>query len=158
MKLSRIVNVSKTLLFASMLFFISIQVAQAQPGGRMGAGGDPEQVADRQTTQMTEWLELTEKQIPLVREINLKHAKKAQETRQVNQGDPDKMREAMKALRTERNEQLKGVLTEAQYQKLNERQPREGQQVDKGKVKDKDKAKGKGSKSKKNYKKPRSGE
>ena len=147
MKLSKIANACKTMLFAGMLFFVFIQVAQAQPGGRMGAGGDPEQVADRQTTQMTEWLELTEQQIPLVREINLKHANKAQETRQANQGDPDKMREAMKALRTERNEQLKGVLTETQYQTLNERQPREGQNVDKG-----NKGKGK-SKSKKGGKK-----
>lgn len=79
--------------------------------------GTPEEIAERQTAQMIEQLELDEEQTVLVREINLANAIKVKAAREKNQGNFELMRAAMTSLREERNKHLREVLTETQYQK-----------------------------------------
>jgi hypothetical protein len=86
----------------------------AQPGG--GRGGDPIQRAEMQTQLMVDSLSLSAKQAEKVKEINLRYANKQKEARSANtDGDWEKMRATMEALRTEQNAELKKLLTQAQY-------------------------------------------
>lgn len=104
-----------TRFFLATLFLFSLSAATAQPGRQQGT---PEEIAERQTAQMTENLGLNEEQAVLVREINLANAIKVKQAREKNQGNPEQMRAAMMALRAERNEHLKAVLTKKQFRKL----------------------------------------
>ncbi len=97
-----------------LLFFTASISAIAQPGG--GRGGDPVQRAEMQTQMMVDSLSLSAKQGEKVKEINLKYANKMKEARAANtDGDWEKMRTTMDAIRTEQNAELRGVLTQEQY-------------------------------------------
>ncbi len=104
----RIINVLILLVFAAAT------TATAQPGG--GKGGDPVQRAEMQTQLMIDSLSLSTKQGEKVKDINLKYANKIKEARAANtDGDWEKMRATMDAIRTEQNAELKTVLTQEQY-------------------------------------------
>jgi len=95
-----------------LVFAIS---ANAQRGGD-GRGMDPAQRAEMQTKMMVDSLSLSTKQGEKVKEINLKYANKQKEARSANaDGDWEKMRAAMEALRTEQSAELKTVLTQEQF-------------------------------------------
>ncbi len=106
----RIINVLTT-----VLFFAAAMTATAQPGG--GRGGDPIQRAEMQTKMMVDSLSLSTKQGEKVKEINLKYTNKMKAARESNtDGDWEKMRATMDAIRTEQNAELKTVLTQEQYE------------------------------------------
>ncbi|MBK7409114.1 MAG: hypothetical protein IPL49_10365 [Saprospirales bacterium] len=97
------------------VFFLSLSFStNAQPGRHWGT---PEEMAEKQTAQMLEKLNLTEEQTVLVREINLANAIKVHKAREEAAGDFTKMRPLMQALRDEKNEHLKVVLTKKQFKK-----------------------------------------
>ncbi|MEL6720969.1 MAG: hypothetical protein AAFP82_19860, partial [Bacteroidota bacterium] len=81
-----------------------------------------EDMAKRQTEHMTEFLELSEEQAEKIAAINLKYAKEAQEKREEMRKKEEKRREAIKAerekVRTAHNAELKAILTDLQYAKL----------------------------------------
>ncbi len=96
-----------------LLFFAMNSHAQGGGGQR---GGDPVQRAEMQTKMMVDSLSLSSKQSEKVKEINLKYATEMKEARSQNpDGDREKMRSAMDALRTEQYAALKTVLTKEQY-------------------------------------------
>ncbi len=101
------------ILLSLAILFIAFQ-AKAQGPNR---GGTPEEFANRQTKQMTELLSLSEKQQEQVAALNLKYAKKRDEQRKEAVGDREAMREKMKTMRTERQKELKEILSEEQYNK-----------------------------------------
>jgi hypothetical protein len=97
-----------------LLVFAASTAATAQPGS--GRGGDPVQRAEMQTKLMIDSLSLSTKQGEKVKGINLKYANKMKEARAANtDGDWEKMRATMDAIRTEQNAELKAVLTQEQY-------------------------------------------
>ncbi|MBI5916442.1 MAG: DUF4890 domain-containing protein [Bacteroidetes bacterium] len=99
----------------SLLFLAAFTVAKAQPGGG-GRGMDPTQRAEQQTVMMSDSLSLSEKQTAKVKDINLKYANKMKEARSANaDGDWEKMRASMDAIRTEQDAELKTVLTQEQF-------------------------------------------
>jgi len=99
---------------AALLLFLAIS-ANAQRGGD-GRGMDPAQRAEMQTKMMVDSLSLSTKQGEKVKEINLKYANKQKEVRSANaDGDWEKMRVVMDALRTEQSAELKTVLTQEQF-------------------------------------------
>jgi hypothetical protein len=101
------------ILTAALLLIMAL-TAKAQGGG--GRGGDPIQRAEMQSKTMVDSLLLSTKQAEKVKEINLKYANKQKEARSANaDGDWEKMRTSMDALRTEQNAELKTVLTQEQY-------------------------------------------
>lgn len=99
----------------------------AQPPGR---GGDPSEIAAQQTERMTKALELTDAQATQVETILLKYLEKGQTAREEAAGDREAMQASMQTIRTEQAEELKAVLTEEQFAKLQkmqaERQGRRG--------------------------------
>lgn len=109
----------KSLLFIAALIMSMITFAQP-PGGQGGNQFDPEEMVKRQTEQMVTDLTLNADQTKKVEEINRKYGKKMNEMFQGNRdggGDWSKMREKMEAIRTDKNAELKTVLTDDQYNK-----------------------------------------
>jgi hypothetical protein len=99
-------------------FAIAVATNAQQGGGPPsgGRGGDPIQRAEMQTKMMIDSLSLSTKQGEKVKEVNLKYANKQKEARAANtDGDWEKMRATMDALRTEQNAELKTMLTQEQY-------------------------------------------
>lgn len=74
---------------------------------------NPEQIAEQQTTQMSEQLNLTSKQQVDVNAINLKYAEKLQIIRQQPRSRSKLM--AFKNMTEEKNAEMKMVLTPQQY-------------------------------------------
>ena len=102
---------------ALLLFFAICTATSAQRGGERPS---PEEMAARQTKQMTEKLQLDEAQTAKVKEINLTYAKKMQEVRDNNRGNREAMREAVTALQKEKSAELKTVLSEEQLKSYEE--------------------------------------
>jgi hypothetical protein len=104
----------KSALSTAFLMILTLS-AFAQRGG-----GDrtPEDVAEKQTQRMHEQLDLSATQLTSVKAINLKYAEKMSEARENAAGDRSAMRTIMQDLRTQKNAELQGVLTEAQYKEL----------------------------------------
>ena len=80
-------------------------------------------------------LELNEQQATQVKAINLDFAQQMQAAHSEAQGDREAMQTTRDNLRNGRNEALKGVLTEAQFQKFTTMQQQKGKQGQKGKNK-----------------------
>lgn len=94
--------------------------AMAQPPGGQGQQFDPEAMVKRQTEQMVSDLGLNADQTKKVEALNRKYSEKMGEVFRNTGPDGDRaaMREKMTALRTEKNNELKTVLTEAQMKKF----------------------------------------
>ena len=93
-----------------MISFTSI----AQPQGPRG-DFKPEDMAKRQTEMVKTATGINDATEKKVYDINLKYAKKMAEMRE--KGDRDSMRDAMMKQRTERDAEIKGLLTADQYKK-----------------------------------------
>lgn len=88
----------------------------AQPGGGW-QNQNPEQRADQQVALMTEKLALSEAQGAKIKEITLKYGLKIQEAREANvDGDREKMRETMTAIRGEQDKEYQTILTAEQWE------------------------------------------
>ena len=113
----------------SLAFFIIIILAgttvfaqqQGQGQGQGWANATPEDRAKRQTDMMKTQLNLTAAQEPKVADINLRYAKKMEDIRKIS--DTAVQHKSAKNLQSQKDKELKGVLTEAQfkdYQKMME--------------------------------------
>ena len=86
---------------------------------------DPRLIAERQTEKMTTELGLTAEQTEQVGAINRRYAERGQQLRQQAGGDRRATMQAARTLQTERNAELKAVLTAAQFTQLEKMQARE---------------------------------
>ena len=121
----------KIIFLAFLLFTTSFAFAQRPESDRGTGGRSPmsaEQIAQRNTDWMKKDLNLTEAQIAPVDSINLVYAKAQVVLFQSASGDREKIREAMNALSTHKEEALSSVLTKDQMdvykqriQQMNER-------------------------------------
>ena len=106
-------------LFISMMTF-------AQPPGPPGGQMDPAEMAKKQTKEMVEDLGLDEEQATKVEAVNTKFAEKMQEMFKSGggPGGSDEEREAMHkkmdTLHSDKDADLKEILTEEQYKKYQE--------------------------------------
>jgi len=90
---------------------------QAQGRGNGKAQGfDAERVAERQTQQLTQQLELSEDQMTKVKAISLEYAKKQQDVRTSTENRAE-VRPQIQALNKEKNAAIKTVLTDKQIEK-----------------------------------------
>ncbi len=105
-------------LMVTTMLITSIVMAQAP---QKGAGGkNPEEMVKRQTEEMVKELSLDAKQTEKVSEINKKYAEKMRAVQQSSKDDREGMREKMQKLRSEKETELKTVLTAEQFTKLKE--------------------------------------
>jgi len=79
----------------------------------------PEERADRQTAGLTKRLNLTQDQIPKVKELFVTSIKQEEADRKTAAGDKDKFRELSKTRDDNRKAGLKKVLTPEQWEKFN---------------------------------------
>ncbi len=103
-------NIIAVLLVAGTVFSAQAQEGPSQTKARFSA----EKVADRQTEQLTTIVELTESQKKAIYEANLQALKKMETQREQNH-------ELRKAVRTEREEAYRAILSPNQYQKYSEK-------------------------------------
>ena len=97
------------------LSFTSASFAQ-QGGGQRNM--EPKEMAERQTNQMKESLELTAEQLPKVEVLNLKYAEKFGKARDQANGDRESMRSTMMEMMKEKDVELKKILTADQWTKF----------------------------------------
>ncbi len=90
--------------------------AQRGQGGRRNM--EPKEMAQWQTDRMKASLDLTDEQLVKVEALNLKYAKKMGAVRNEANGDRNAMRSAMMPLRTEKEKELKEILTSEQWDKF----------------------------------------
>lgn len=116
------------LLFA----FVLTTVSMAQNRGERNF--DPEEMAKRQTEELTKTLDLNKDQQKKVLSLNKEMGEKMSAMREDMRdggGDWGAMREKMTKIREEQNKEMKKILTEDQYKKyekyLEERRARRGQ-------------------------------
>ncbi len=106
--------------------------AQRGPGGGQGrmqmSAAD---LAEKQTKWMSDILDLSERQLQKVKEINMKYAEKMMNERQSAVGNREAMRSLMMKLTKEKDEELKKVLTDDQLALLQKKR-REAMQNRKG--------------------------
>jgi Spy/CpxP family protein refolding chaperone len=105
--------------------------------GLFAQGFDPKQMVERQMTQLKEQLELTDEQVPKVKEVlegNMKSMMELREKYPFTPGEQpsDEAREAMAKSRREANEKMAKVLTEAQMEKYQKIQRERGMGAGKG--------------------------
>lgn len=113
------------LLTSLMLVFFA---ASAQPGGR-GPQMTPEERAARQTARMIGELDLNAEQSAKVEEINLRYALAQSKLREQSAGDWEAMRSSMMQLNTQKEEEFKAFLTEAQFVRYQEIQAEQRQRM-----------------------------
>jgi len=111
-------NSIRKFILAALAVVLFAGLAQAQRGANMSA----EQIAERQTKEMTTVLELSEEKAEEVGAINLEYAKKWAAARAEAANDRSNMRETMMAIRSEQLEALGEVLTEEQMTTWKEHQ------------------------------------
>ncbi len=115
----------KRIFVVTMLLAIAVTFASAQQRQRMSA----EERAKNQTESMEKDLSLTADQKTKVQAINLDIAKKMDEQMQAASGDRDAMMAKMQELNTDRNNQLKAVLTDDQFKKYTDMQAQQQNQM-----------------------------
>ncbi|MCG8306840.1 MAG: DUF4890 domain-containing protein [Cytophagales bacterium] len=113
-------NLLKFAASAVLIFSISAITYAQQGPGRGRNSMDPKEFAERQTNHMKESLELTDDQLPKVEALNLKYAEKMNEARVEADGDRKAMRDSMRAMISEKDEELKKILTADQWIKFEE--------------------------------------
>jgi periplasmic protein CpxP/Spy len=113
-----------SLLVATIMYAPSI-MAQSTPAPAAAPGGPrqqltPDQRAEKQTEQMQKNLGLSDDQFTKVKQINLNFQTQIDKLRSngSSNNDPQQMHTQMKALRDQRDADLKGVLTTDQYTKM----------------------------------------
>ena len=105
-------------LIASMIGVIATAQAQQRPDRER----NPTERAERQTTVLTEALDLSADQQATVSDINLKYAEEVATLREKNREEREEARAAMKDIKERKEAELKEVLTEEQMEKYQEHQ------------------------------------
>ena len=108
----RMISVTAIIFVTSLMLTSSVFAQQGQKGGGPGAA-KPEDRAKRLTEMMKESLKLTAAQEPKVAAINLKYAKKNDDVRKI--ADTAVQRKTMRANNSQKDAELKGVLTADQF-------------------------------------------
>ena len=101
-----------------LVILISSTTVFAQSGNRQGRKGDP----SKRSEKMIEELKLDDKQAADFRKVEADFREPMKKEREAVKEDREKMREKMTAMRTEKDAQIKKILTDEQYNQYLERQ------------------------------------
>lgn len=104
----------------ALIFIIQLSATTLSSAQRGPRNMDPEKMAERQTEHLQESLNLTDEQMEKVLALNLKYANKFSEERSQADSDRNARREAMETIQSEREEEMKAILTDEQFQKFTE--------------------------------------
>ena len=105
-------TLSNIIILTFLLALVSFQVqAQGGPGMR---NMDPEEIAQLQTDQMKEQMELSEEAWSQVEDINLAYVKKTQAVFEKHGRNRDAIRPELESLNKEKNAELKEILSKEQ--------------------------------------------
>ncbi|MTI32839.1 hypothetical protein [Xanthovirga aplysinae] len=104
----------RSLFLLTLIFGISASTLFAQRGGM---SRNPEEIAKKQTKEMTKELDLSPEQAEEVMQINKESAEKTQALMQESQGNREEMRTGMQEIQMEKDKKLKEVLDEEQWGK-----------------------------------------
>lgn len=105
---------TKLFLLALVLVLGSLSLT-AQRGDR---DGDPTERAERESDRLVTVLDLSPEQAEKIKAINLSFAEKIVAVREAGEQDREATRKAMDAMNEERRAEMKVVLTEDQFAKL----------------------------------------
>ncbi len=98
-----------------LTFCTGTQTTQSNQAQSTRLSGDLERIATQQTAEMISKLNLTDIQIPKVKEINLAYAKKTQELRQKSGGDRSYLLSLRESINKDKLAEMKQVLTDSQF-------------------------------------------
>ena len=101
-----------------LVILISTATVFAQGGDRQGKKGDPSKPSEK----MIEELKLDDKQAAEYRKVEADFLEQMKKERESVKEDREKMREKMTAMRTEKDAQIKKILTDEQYKQYQEKQ------------------------------------
>ena len=101
-----------------LVILISSTTVFAQSGNRQGKKGDP----SKRSEKMIEELKLNDKQAAEFRKVEADFKDQMTKEREAVKEDRQKMREKMTAMRTEKDAQIKSILTDEQYKLDQEKQ------------------------------------
>ena len=101
-----------------LVILISTATVFAQGGNRQGKEGDP----SKRSEKMIEDLKLDDKQAAEFRKVEADFREQMKKERESVKEDREKMREKMIAMRTEKDAQIKKILTDEQYKQYQENQ------------------------------------
>ena len=101
-----------------LVILISTATVFAQGGDRQGKKGDP----SKRSEKMIEELKLDDKQAAEYRKVEADFREQMKKERESVKEDREKMREKMTAMRTEKDAQIKKILTDEQYKQYQENQ------------------------------------
>ncbi|WP_293715697.1 hypothetical protein [uncultured Parabacteroides sp.] len=101
-----------------LVILISSTTVFAQSGNRQGKKGDP----SKRSEKMIEELKLNDKQAAEFRKVEADFKDQMTKEREAVKEDRQKMREKMTAMRTEKDAQIKSILTDEQYKLYQEKQ------------------------------------
>nr|WP_129731944.1 Spy/CpxP family protein refolding chaperone [Parabacteroides goldsteinii] len=101
-----------------LVILISSTTVFAQSGNRQGRKGDP----SKRSEKIIEELKLDDKQAADFRKVEADFREQMKKEREAVKEDREKMREKMTAMRTEKDAQIKKILTDEQYNQYLERQ------------------------------------
>lgn len=101
-----------------LVILISSTTAFAQSGNRQGRKGDP----SKRSEKIIEELKLDDKQAADFRKVEADFREQMKKEREAVKEDREKMREKMAVMRTEKDAQIKKILTDEQYNQYLERQ------------------------------------
>lgn len=101
-----------------LVILISTATVFAQGGDRQGKKGDP----SKRSEKMIEELKLDDKQAAEYRKVEADFREQMKKERESVKEDREKMREKMTAMRTEKDAQIKKILTDEQYKQYQEKQ------------------------------------
>lgn len=113
----------KFLAIVALFFSVNFTAFAQQRGQPL----DAEQMAEKQTTQMVEKLNLDEAQTSKVKAINLIYAKRMQEAHEDNKDNREAMKEVRTAINAEKSADLSLVLTDDQFKAYQELEQDRGQ-------------------------------
>ena len=101
-----------------LVILISSTTVFAQSGNRQGKKGDP----SKRSEKMIEELKLNDKQAAEFCKVEADFKDQMTKEREAVKEDRQKMREKMTAMRTEKDAQIKSILTDEQYKLYQEKQ------------------------------------
>lgn len=100
-----------------LVILISTTTVFAQDGNRQGKKGDP----SKRSEKLIEELKLNDKQAADFRKVEADYREKMMKEREAVKDDRAKMREKMTTMRTEKEAQIKKILTDEQYKLYQEK-------------------------------------
>lgn len=112
----------KVLVICIVALIASVSAFAGSDAPQRGNRGNGDKDSQKRIEKMCKDLNLNEEQTKQFQQVNKDFMEKMKAQREASDTDRQKRREAMQAMQTERNAQIKKILTDEQYKKYTEMQ------------------------------------